>query len=308
MATVLNVLVGCTAVGKTEASLRLAERLDAEIVSVDSMQVYRRMDIGTAKPTPAERVRAKHHLIDVVEPSESFSVGRFVESADRAIAEIAAAGKSVWAVGGTALYVKALIEGLFEGPPANAAFRAAFRERLADVGHAALHAELVAIDPVAADRIHPNDARRIERALEVHHLTGTPISELQRQWDIGRTRYDCRVFVLTRSREDLSHRINTRVKMMFEAGFLAEVRALLAEPEPLSEQAGQALGYAEVIDHLNGKEDFDKTVELIKVHTRRFAKSQRTWFRGFRDAHTIELTPDATVDDMVERICRHLDP
>lgn len=298
----LNILVGCTAVGKTELSLRLAERQNAEIVSIDSMQVYRRMDIGTAKPSLADRRRVRHHLIDVVEPSESFSVARFVELADRAIAGIVASGKRVWAVGGTALYVKALMEGLFEGPPADAAFRAAFRRRLALEGPAALNAELASIDPKAADRIHPNDARRIERALEVHHLTGVPISELQRQWDMGRTRYDCRLFVLNRQREDLNRRINARVKWMFQAGFLDEVRRLLAEPRSLSEQARQALGYAEVIDHLRGKVDLDKTVELVKIHTRRFAKSQRTWFKSFRGATTIELPADATVEATVEQI------
>ena len=301
MSVRLDLLVGCTAVGKTEAALRLADRSDAEIVSVDSMQVYRRMDIGTAKPSPDERRRVRHHLIDVVEPNESFSVGRFVELADAAIAEIVARGKCVWAVGGTALYVKALTEGLFDGPPADPEFRREFRERVAREGPAPLHAELARVDAQAADRIHPNDARRIERALEVHHLTGTPITELQRQWDVGRTRYDCRLFVLDRQREDLNGRINARVKQMIDAGLVDEVRGLLAEPRPLSEQARQALGYAEVIDHLAGGPDLDKTVELIKIHTRRFAKSQRTWFRSFRDARRIELAPDATPQTVVER-------
>lgn len=306
MTTRLNLLIGCTAVGKTEASLQLAERTDAEIVSVDSMQVYRRMDIGTAKPTPAEQQRVPHHLIDVVEPSEAFSVARFVELADATIADITLRGKQVWAVGGTALYVKALTEGLFEGPPADEAFRTAFRERVAREGSPALHAQLATIDPQAADRIHPNDARRIERALEVYHLTGRPITELQRQWDQGRTRYDTRMIVLERDREDLNRRINARVKQMFDEGLLDEVRSLLAEPEPLSEQAAQALGYAEVIDHLRGGPDLDKTVELIKIHTRRFAKSQRTWFRSFRDAIRVQLQPDTPPEHVVETIVERL--
>jgi len=302
----LNLLVGCTAVGKTEVALQLAERDDAEVVSVDSMQVYRRMDIGTAKPGPAERRRVRHHLIDVVEPSESFSVGRFVELADAAIADVTARGRRVWAVGGTALYIKALTEGLFDGPPADPEYRQAFRRRVAREGCPVLHAELAAVDPAAAQRIHPNDARRIERALEIHHLTGRPISELQREWDAGRTRYDGRMVILARPREDLNHRINARVRQMIEAGFVEEVRHLLAEPEPLSEQARQALGYAEIIDHLAGGPDLDKTVELIKIHTRRFAKSQRTWFRSFHGAHQIELAPDAPPEWVVEQIDRHV--
>ncbi len=302
----LNLLVGCTAVGKTETSLQLAERTDAEIVSVDSMQVYRRMDIGTAKPALQERRRVPHHLIDVVEPSEAFSVARFVDLADAAIADISSRGKRVWAVGGTALYVKALTEGLFEGPQADESFRTAFRERVAREGSPALHAELAQVDPPAAHRIHPNDARRIERALEVYHLTGQPITELQRQWDQGRTRYDTRMVVLERERDDLNRRINARVKQMLEQGLVDEVRGLLAEPEPLSEQAAQALGYAEVIDHLRGGPDLDKTVELIKIHTRRFAKSQRTWFRSFRDAIRIRLEPDTPPEDVVERILAKL--
>ncbi len=307
MSIELDLLIGCTAVGKTEVALRLAERHDAEIVSVDSMQVYRRMDIGTAKPTTEERRRVPHHLIDVVEPSESFSAARFVALADAAIADVAARGKRVWVVGGTALYVKALMEGLFEGPPSDPVFRERFRARLAELGAPALHAELTAVDPQAAQRIHPNDARRIERALEVHHLTGVPISELQRQWDQGRTRYDCRTFVLTRGREDLNRRINARVRQMFEAGLLDEVRRLLAEPAPLSEQARQALGYAEVIEHLGGGPDLDRTVEQIKIHTRRFAKSQRTWFRSFRDARRVEVEPDTNVDTVVAAIDEELE-
>ncbi|MBN1341363.1 MAG: tRNA (adenosine(37)-N6)-dimethylallyltransferase MiaA [Phycisphaerae bacterium] len=302
----LNLLVGCTAVGKTEASLRLAERFDAEIVSVDSMQVYRRMDIGTAKPSPDERRRVRHHLIDIVEPGEAFSVGRFVEHADAAIADVTGRGKTVWAVGGTALYIKALVQGLFDGPPADPSFRSEFRRRVAAEGPQALHAKLAAVDPHAAGRIHPNDTRRIERALEVHHLTGTPISELQRQWDQGRTRYDCRMFLLARDREDQNHRINARVKQMFEAGLLEEVRRLLDEPVPLSQQARQALGYAEVIDCLTGGPDLDKTIELIKIHTRRFAKSQRTWFRSFQNACRIDLAPDTNAEEVVARISEKL--
>jgi tRNA dimethylallyltransferase len=306
MSIQLNLLIGCTACGKSDVALRLAELHDAEIVSVDSMQVYRRMDIGTAKPTPEERRRVRHHLVDVVEPSEPFNVARYIALADAAIADIVARGKRVWAVGGTALYLKALLEGLFEGPSADAEFRRAFRESAAKEGSAALHQKLARFDPQAAQRIHPNDVRRIERALEVYHLTGTPITELQRQWDMGRTRYDCRVFGIARGREDLSHRINARVGRMFAAGLVEEVRDLLAEPAPLSREARQGLGYAEVIDHLSGGPDLDKTIELVKIHTRHFAKTQRTWFRRFRETHWVEAAPDEPSDSVAERIAGDL--
>jgi len=298
----LTLLIGCTACGKSDVALRLAERSGGEIVSVDSMQVYRRMDIGTAKPTPEERRRVPHHLIDVVEPSESFSVARYVELADAAIADCARRGTPVWAVGGTALYIKALLEGLFEGPPADAAFRTRIRERAAREGSPALHTELAKIDAKSAAKIHPNDIRRIERALEIHHLTGKPISELQQQWDTGQRRHDCRLVCLSRQRDDLNHRINLRVKRMFEAGFVDEVRRLLDEPDPLSREARQALGYAEVIEHLTGGPDLDTTFEQIKIHTRRFAKSQRTWFRTFRPIEWFEIAPDEPAEQAADRI------
>lgn len=302
MSVRLDVLIGCTASGKSDVALRLAEHLDAEILSVDSMQVYRRMDIGTAKPSPEDRRRVRHHLIDVAEPSETFSVARYLALADAVIADISARGKRVLAVGGTALYLKALLEGLFEGPSADPEFRRLFRRRVDQEGSPALHAELTRVDPQAAQRIHPNDVRRIERALEVYHLTGQPISTLQRQWDMNRTRYECRIVGLARQHEDLSHRINRRVKQMFEAGFVQEVRRLLAEPLPLSREARQGLGYAEVIDHLTGGPDLDKTIERVKIHTRRFAKSQRTWFRRFRQTVWIDAAPDEPPDHTAQRI------
>jgi tRNA dimethylallyltransferase len=298
----LDLIIGCTACGKSDVALRLAEDLGAEIVSADSMQIYRRMDIGTAKPTPAEQARVRHHVIDVIEPREAFSVARYLDLADAAIADIRGRGRRVLAVGGTALYLKALLEGLFEGPPADPDFRRAFRERAAQEGSPALHAELARTDPLAAQRIHPNDVRRIERALEIHHLTGKPITELQKQWDRGQTRYECRIFGIARQRDDLNHRINLRVRKMFEAGFVEEVQRLLNEPLPPSREARQALGYAEVIEHLQGGPDLDATIELVKIHTRRFAKSQRTWFRQFRQTQWIEVGPDEAPDSVVERI------
>ena len=183
-------ILGCTGCGKGAVGRELARRVGGQIVSVDSMKIYRRMDIGTAKPSAAERAAVPHHCIDVVEPSESFSVAQFVAHADRAIEAIDAAGDAVLAVGGTSLYIKALSEGLFEGPAAHEEVREEMRHRAREEGPAVLHAELAEIDPEAAGRIHPNDQRRIIRALEVYRTTGRRISELQEQWDRGERRYD----------------------------------------------------------------------------------------------------------------------
>jgi len=302
MAVRLDFILGCTAGGKGSLAHGLARRLDAEIISVDAMKVYRRMDIGTAKPSPRWRGEVRYHLLDVVEPQDSFSVGRFHELAERAIAEISSRGRRVLLSGGTALYITALSEGLFDGPPADPDIRARLRLRAEAEGTAALHAELARMDPEAANRIHPNDLRRIERALEVYELTGQPISAQQTQWDTRHPPYDCRFIGLRRSKEDQSRRINARVKRMLEAGFLDEVRALLAEP-PLSEQARQALGYAELIAYLKGepvggggepKPTLADAVETTKINTRKFAKAQRTWFKRFEEVSWIDVSPEDT--------------
>lgn len=293
----LFMLLGCTGVGKSDVALLLAQQLRLEIVCVDSMQVYRRMDIGTAKPTAAMRAAVPHHLLDAVEPSEAFSAARFLDLADAAIADIRHRGRVPLVVAGTPFYLMSLIHGLFEGPSADPAFRAALRTRAADVGTLVLHAELSALDAEAAARIHPNDLFRIERALEVHHHTGRPISEFQRQWS-GPTRYEFLGIGLRRERENLAHRINARVRHMVESGLIDEVRALLAEPQPLSQQARAALGYAEIVAHLEGRFGLEEALEQIKVNTRRFAKSQRTWFRRFRTVQWVDVAgdePDASI-------------
>lgn len=281
-------MIGCTAVGKTDVAVELAQLADAEIVSVDSRLVYRRMDIGTAKPGRGELARAPHHLIDLVEPWETFTVARYVELADAAITDIRERGRTPLLVAGTPFYLIGTLFGLFEGPSADADFRRALRDRAAAEGTAALHAELAAVDPAAAARIHRNDLARIERALEVHRLTGRPISELQREWS-GPSRYAYRCVGLRRPTAELSRSINARVRAMAEAGLVEEVRALWSDPRGLSDQARQTLGYAEVIEQLEGRATLDEAVEQIKINTRRFAKSQRTWFRRIRDAHWLEL-------------------
>lgn len=310
----LHFIIGCTAGGKASLAHSLARKLDAEIISVDAMKVYRRMDIGTAKPDAERRSEVPYHLLDVVEPQESFSVGRFHELAERALADVAGRGKRIVVSGGTALYIKALREGLFEGPSADPELRARLREREAREGLAVLHAELAGVDPEAAERIHPNDMRRIERALEVYELTGQPISDLQRQWDREHPRYDCRVIGVRRKKEEQSRRINARIKRMMENGLLDEVRGLLEEP-PLSEQAARALGYAELIAYLQGRPlggtgrrpTLEEAVEAIKINTRRFAKAQRTWFKRFRDVEWIDVAGDDAQEAILERAVSLLD-
>lgn len=295
------VLLGCTAVGKTDAAVLWAERIGAQIVCVDSMQVYRRMDVGTGKPSHEQRQRVRHHLIDVVEPSESFTAARYVEAADAAIADIRGRGRTPLLVAGTPFYLMGLIYGLFEGPSADAEFRRRMRARAAVEGTGGLHAELAAIDPEAAARIHPNDMARIERALEVYHHTGRPISALQQQWSRA-PRFAISVVGIRRATEDLSRRINARVRDMIAAGLADEVRSLLAEPAGLSIQARQALGYAEIIAHLEGRWTLDEAIEQIKINTRRFAKSQRTWFRRFREARWIDAAADEPAERIVEKL------
>lgn len=304
-------LLGCTAGGKTAVSLELAARLNAEILCIDSMQVYRRMNIGTATPTTDELAQVPHHLINIAEPSESFSVARFVETADHAIADILARGKRVLALAGTPLYLMGLMYGLFEGPSADEAFRAKLRKRAETEGFPALHAELANVDPEAANRIHPNDAKRIERALEVWHLTGRPLSEQQVQWSADAMRFEAAIVGIRRDKDDNSRRINARVKEMIRDGLVDEVKSLLAEPDGLSDQARQALGYAQLITHLDGKMPLDDAIEQIKIHTRRLAKHQRTWFRKFTTTRWIDVAPDdsaSTVTDRVLDILSEQDP
>jgi len=298
----LYFIIGCTASGKGSLGRELARRLVGQIVSVDSMKIYRRMDIGTAKPSQAVRAEIPHHCIDIVEPSESFSVAQFVERADRAIGEIASAGAVALAVGGTSLYIKALSEGLFEGPSADERTRQHLRARVAAEGLSALHAELAAIDAEAAARIHPNDERRIVRALEVYHATGTPITALQRQWDSGQRRYEAVFIGLRRDKADQGRRINLRAKMMLDAGLADEVAALLAEPGGLSGQAAQAVGYAELIDYIKGLCSLDEAFEQIKINTRRLAKKQRTWHRRFAGVTWFDAAPDETPEALAARV------
>jgi tRNA dimethylallyltransferase len=274
------ILTGPTGSGKSRLALQLAERLGAEVVSMDSMALYRGLDIGTAKPSAADRRRVPHHLIDVLDPWESASVAWWLREARRCADDIRARGRRVLVVGGTPLYLKALLHGLFDGPPADAALRRRLTDQAGREGPAALHARLAAVDPAAA-RLHPNDVRRVVRALEVWELTGRPMSAWQTQWaSAAPRRTGPPVLCLDRPREELYARIDARVVAMFAEGLLDEARALRRLPRPLSREAAKALGYQEVFDHLDGRAGLDETVAQIQRRSRRFAKRQLTWFRS----------------------------
>ena len=295
-------ILGVTASGKGRVGFDLARELGGEIVSVDSMKVYRRMDIGTAKPSKEARQQVRYHMIDIVEPSESFSVGVFLEKANAAIEDVRGRGKVVIAVGGTALYIKALLYGLFEGPGSDDQIRAQLRARVAAEGLASLHGELARVDPEAAERINVNDAKRIIRALEVHQLTGQPISSFQKQFDAERPLQDWTIIGLRRERPVESHRINLRVKRMIDEGLVDEVKSLLTEEKPLSQQARCAIGYSEIIGHLKGRMSLEDAIELIKKNTRRLAKGQRTWFKTFRPMHWIDVGEDEPHESVLARV------
>jgi tRNA dimethylallyltransferase len=295
-------ILGVTASGKGRLAFELAESIGAEIISIDSMKVYHRMDIGTAKPPKEARERVNYHLIDIVEPSDSFNVGAFLDAARRAIKQIKGRDKKVVAVGGTALYIKALLYGLFEEAGSDERIRAELRARAQVEGLAELHRELTRVDPVAAERIDPNDARRIVRALEVYAITGKPISSFQKQWQTREPRHDWTIIGLRREKTDASSRINRRVRTMIKARLVDEVRSLLSEDKPLSQQARGAIGYAEIIEHLSGRIDLEDAVELIKKNTRRLAKGQRTWFKTFPNVHWLDVAPDESEESVFGRV------
>ncbi|MEM9166296.1 MAG: tRNA (adenosine(37)-N6)-dimethylallyltransferase MiaA [Planctomycetota bacterium] len=273
------VICGPTASGKTAVAVGLALTIGpvAEVVSADAFQVYRGLDIASAKPTQSERRGVPHHLIDVVEPEERFTVAHWLSMAEATIADIQKRGGVPIVVGGTHLYIKALLDGLFEGPEPDASVRAELASMPADQRRA----ELERVDPQAAARIHPNDQRRTVRALEVFRQTGTPITTLQSQWDRRSGKQppggsDRALIILERETEDLNGRINARVKRMVADGLLAETRALAGRLGPT---AREALGTKQMLGHLKGERTLEQAIEQTKIETRRFAKNQRTWMR-----------------------------
>ncbi len=294
-------LTGATAVGKTQVGLALARQLGAEIISLDSMALYRGMDIGTAKPTVEEQAEVPHHLIDIVDPSEDFSIERYLDAAHAAIADIKSRGREVLFICGTPLYLKALLRGMSSGPPADWQMRDRIAAEVAQVGNDALYERLEQLDPLAASQIHPHDTRRLIRAIEVFRTTGSPISHEQLHFDQGTPADGCRVFVLRRPREEQHARINERVEQMFERGLIAEVEQLTAGGKQLGRTASQAVGYQEVIEHLAGG-DYDTMVAKIKVRTRRFAKRQGTWFRSLCECRFVDITGEVDAEELAAQI------
>ena len=298
------VITGQTGSGKERVALAVAERLGGEIISLDSMKVYRGMGVGTAKPSAADRRRVPHHLLDVADPRESFSAARWVELADAALAEIAGRGRVPIVSGGTLLYLKALLYGLFDGPGADAGVRARLRAEAVSAGSAALHERLARVDLAAAQRIHPNDLRRVVRALEVHELTGRPISEQQAQFGRVRPGLDPLLVALRRTRDDLHRRIEQRVDRMVAGGLEAEVRRLLALPGGLSREAAQAVGYREMIDLIQGRLSPGEAVERTARSTRTFARRQMTHLRSLQGLVWLDVAPHEPADETAERLVR----
>ena len=290
-------LTGPTASGKSSVGVRLARRLDAEIISLDSMAVYRGMDIGTAKPTREQRQAAPHHLLDVCEPTENYSLSQYVETAHAAVEAIRARGRRVLFVGGTPLYLKSLLRGVFQGPPADWDFRTRVEREVEQVGLEALHQRLWQVDPPLAAKLHPSDKRRIIRALEVHRITGEPLSHRQFQFEEANRAVGCRVFTLSRPRRELHARIAQRVERMTEGGLLEEARQLAASHGALGRTASQAVGYRECLAHLAGELPWAEATRRILVRTRQFARRQETWFRSLPECEFVGCSAASSASD-----------
>jgi tRNA dimethylallyltransferase len=291
-------IAGPTAVGKSQIALQLAGRLGGEIISADSMQVYRGLDIGTAKPSPAERARVPHHLIDLCDLTESFDAAQFARLAHRAVAEIQSRGRVPILCGGTGLYFKAFLEGLGEAPSADSKLRAELEATPLEN----LLAELRERDPAAYEKIDKKNPRRVIRAVEVIRLTGKAFSTVQSPKSKVQGQKP-EFFCVTRSSDDLRKRIDARVDAMFAHGLVDETRELLKRGLAQNKTAMQAIGYRQVTEHLRGERSLPETIELVKIKTRQFAKRQLTWFRAQKNLEWIELKPDESLEKCAGKIC-----
>jgi len=304
MKKTLICLVGPTAVGKTEVALKLAKEIDAEIISCDSMQVYKGEDIATSKPTKGQQRQIPHHLIDIIKPSQQYNVSRFCKSSKEIINSIHKKDKVPLLVGGTGLYLRALLDGLFIGPGENRALRKKLNQQAEKYGSTYLHKRLKRLDPQAAKKIHPRDARRIIRALEVCQIFREPISKLQKKTKGIRDKYDLYLFGIKRDRDELYRRIEKRVDQMFKKGLVQEIKTL--SKQRLSKTARLLLGYKEVRGFLDGTYSKEEARALLKRNTRRYAKRQLTWFRKEKDLDWIEARSSDTDVMITKKILRIL--
>jgi tRNA dimethylallyltransferase len=299
-------LTGPTASGKTRVGVELAGLLDAEIISLDSMSLYRDMNIATAKPSPEDRERVPHHLLDLVDPTEEFSLAEYLQVAHQAAGRIQDAGRSILFVGGTPLYLKGLLHGISQGPPADWDFREQVRQEVEQLGeqqgNTLLHERLAQVDPLSAHKLHPNDLRRIIRALEVYKITGQPISHSQVHFEDQVSAGRHKVLALAWPRQRLHQRIEARVDQMFVDGLEDEVRGLLDRYGQLSRTASQAVGYRELIALLQEQVPWDETVEQVKRRTRQFARRQETWFRSLEECQQVEQSDEVEAAVMARQL------
>ena len=289
------VIGGPTASGKSAVGLELARFFEAEIINADSMQVYRYLDIGTAKPTREERNVVRHHLIDILYPDEEFSAALFREEAQRAIADIKARGKRVMVVGGTGLYIKALTSGLIRGGEADPVIRKRLQDQAQAGGRELLYERLKEVDPTTAARLHPHDTYRVIRALEAYERTGRPISAIRGGHRFQEESYQTLKIGLMVEREELYRRIDERVDAMVQQGLQEEVERLLEMGYAPSLKAMQSLGYKQIIAYLEGEYDLTEAIRLMKRDTRRYARRQITWFKADSEIHWIEYPRDRAV-------------
>ena len=299
------VVAGPTASGKTGLAIELAKRFDGEIVSADNMQIYKYMDIGTAKPTPAEREQCVHHLIDFLEPDSEFSVADYTELAHRVIADIYSRGKLPVMCGGTGLYINSVINDVEFGETQS---DEELRCELQNIANAEGNEKLIEIlrefDPVSAARLHPNNVRRVIRAIEFYRTTGVPISEHQEKTKMIISRYDPVMFCIDHDREILYGRINERVDIMMSEGLCDEVRRLMDMGYSSALNSMKAIGYKELMDYFNGLCSLEEAVSAIKQNSRRYAKRQLTWFR--RDGRIVMLSPERAVQTAAAEIQNRL--
>jgi tRNA dimethylallyltransferase len=298
------VICGPTGIGKTATTIRIAAEIDGQIVSADAMQVYRYMDIGTAKPSPIEQQQVKHHMIDIVDPDISFDAAQYADMGRRMIVELNSHNIVPYIVGGTGLYIKALLHGLYQSEPVDDALRIRLKDEAVTIGSEALHQRLSKVDPQTADKIHPNDTYRIIRALETFESTGKPISGYQHKHRFCDTPFEYIEIGLRMPRETLYERIDRRVDAMIDAGFVDEVRHLLDMGYRADLKSMQAIGYRHMAAFIQGRQSWNETVRTLKRDTRRYAKRQLTWFRAGAGITWIEPT---RTRNLVSRIKKFLE-